>query len=193
MTQSSPPRKKDDPARFRSQQLPKGFPGGPPCPVETRILLSKKKSNNTQRVSQAVLHSQYLNVRQTPKGFSGGPPLPVPKSPANGKGLHRRSSMPRWVTNLFVMFWVRIPWRIKSFDKSYSYFQKVIYVTITLSQKNFFNRKVLSGRTNRSNAGKISVDRITRILSHLQYPDSTKSSAKDLSKQHRNLWSVQNL
>ena len=32
-----------------------------------------------------------------------------------------------------------------------------------------------------------------RLLSHLQYPDSTKSSAKDLSKQHRNLWSVQNL
>ena len=25
------------------------------------------------------------------------------------------------------------------------------------------------------------------LLSHLQYPDSTKSSAKDLSEQHRNL------
>ena len=25
-----------------------------------------------------------------------------------------------------------------------------------------------------------------RLLSHLQYPDSTKSSAKDLSKSHRN-------
>ena len=45
----------------------------------------------------------------------------------------------------------------------------------------------LKGRTNRSNAGKISVDRSTRLLSHLQYPDSTKSSAKDLSEQHRNL------
>ena len=49
------------------------------------------------------------------------------------------------------------------------------------------NIERLKGRTNRSNAGKISVDRITRILSHLQYPDSTKSSAKDLSKVHVNL------
>ena len=159
---------------------PKGFPGGPPCqvsikyfastnffaPPKTFIGHSPKPVTPKGLPRRSPMPSDSSKSHQHPTGFPGGPPCPVIHQKA--RDTQRASQAVPHGQGLRTKP-STASWHLTGIEPAY---------------QKWYSKK---GRTNRSNAGKISVDRSTRLLSHLQYPDSTKSSAKDLSKQHRNL------
>ena len=63
----------------KSQQYPKGFPGGPPCPVI--------KSQQYPKGFPGGPPCPAFKSQQYPKGFSGGPPCPAFKSQQYPKGF----------------------------------------------------------------------------------------------------------
>ena len=98
---------KEKKIEVKSQEYPKGFTGGPPCPVST--------------------------IQQYPKGFLGGPPCPVFKSQQYPKGFPGGPPYPRAV-NIFEDVCIRIPSVENENHRSYSYFQKETLTSIGRSQ-----------------------------------------------------------